>query len=206
MTIFAIGDSHSIFYHNSKTIKEHWVSFAGLPVTWYRLCNEGLDIYNIGTILGNGHEKYNIKSGDNVLFCYGWNDIQKNIYKYSKNNYKIEIKRLINKYGELLKYYKYKYNINPIIQNIMPNPLEDNISTNGPVNVRNQYIKYANMYLEQFCNENSISFFNIYNLVSDENGYLKSIYTVDNIHLDYNNKFLRKTIDDRLNSLVDNSL
>ena len=88
----------------------------------------------------------------------------------------------------------------------MPNPLKDNISTNGPVNVRNQYIKYANMYLEQFCNENSISFFNIYNLVSDENGYLKSIYTVDNIHLDYNNKFLRKTIDDRLNSLVDNSL
>ena len=59
MSIFAIGDSHSIFFHNSPKIKEHWVAFANLPVTWHRLISEGLDIYNIGNLLGNGHEKYN---------------------------------------------------------------------------------------------------------------------------------------------------
>ena len=152
MNIFAIGDSHSIFFWNSEIIKEHWVSFAGLPLTWYQLINRGLDIYNIGTKLGNGHEKYNIKSGDFVLFCYGWNDIQKNIYKYAKDNYKLEIERLINKYGELLKNYKNKYNITPIIQNIMPNPLKESISINGDANVRNMYIKYANKYLSKYCN------------------------------------------------------
>ena len=202
MTIFAIGDSHSIFYHNSNKIKEHWVSFAGLPLTWHQLINRGLDIYNVGTKLGNGHEKYNIKSGDFVLFCYGWNDIQKNIYKYAKDNYKSEIERLINKYGELLKNYKNKYIITPIIQNIMPNPLKENMSINGDAGVRNMYIKYANQYLFKYCKDNNILFFNIYDLITDENGYLKNIYTKDKIHLDYDNVFLRKTIDTKLINLV----
>lgn len=202
MSIFAIGDSHSIFFWNSEIIKEHWVSFAGLPLTWYQLINRGLDIYNIGTKLGNGHEKYNIKTGDFVLFCYGWNDIQKNIYRYAKDNYKSEIEHLINKYGELLKNYKNKYNITPIIQNIMPNPLKESKSINGDADVRNMYIKYANQYLFKYCKDNNILFFNVYDLVADENGYLKNIYTKDKIHLDYDNVFLRKTIDTKLINLV----
>ena len=202
MNIFAIGDSHSIFFHNSEIIKEHWVSFAGLPLTWYQLINRGLDLYNVGTKLGNGHEKYNIKSGDFVLFCYGWNDIQKNIYKYAKDNYKSEIEHLINKYGELLKNYKNKYNITPIIQNIMPNPLKESKSINGDADVRNMYIKYANQYLFKYCKDNNILFFNVYDLVADENGYFKNIYTKDKIHLDYDNVFLRKTIDTKLINLV----
>jgi len=202
MNIFAIGDSHSIFFHNSEIIKEHWVSFAGLPLTWYQLINRGLDLYNVGTKLGNGHEKYNIKSGDFVLFCYGWNDIQKNIYRYAKDNYKSEIEHLINKYGELLKNYKNKYNITPIIQNIMPNPLKESKSINGDADVRNMYIKYANQYLFKYCKDNNILFFNVYDLVADENGYFKNIYTKDKIHLDYDNVFLRKTIDTKLINLV----
>ena len=42
--IFAIGDSHSIFFHNSIYIKEHWVAFGKMPVTIYRLLKDGLDI------------------------------------------------------------------------------------------------------------------------------------------------------------------
>jgi len=202
MTIFAIGDSHSIFFWNSEIIKEHWVSFAGLPLTWYQLINRGLDLYNVGTKLGNDHEKYNIKSGDCVLFCYGWNDIQKNIYKYAKNNYKTELESLINKYGELLINYKNKYNITPIVQNIMPNPLKESTSINGDADTRNMYIKYANQYLFNYCKDNDILFFDVYDLVADEKGYLKNIYTKDKIHLDYDNMFLRKTIDNKLINLV----
>ena len=206
MNIFAIGDSHSIFFHNSKIIKEHWVSFAGLPLTWYQLIRKGLDIYNIGTKLGNGHEKYNIKSGDFVLFCYGWNDIQKNIYKYAKNNYKSEIESLINSYCELLKKYKDNYNITPIVYNILPNPLKENSKISGSANIRNNYIKYANQYLFNYCKDNDILFFSIYDLVVDENGYLKKIYTKDNIHLDYDNIFLRKTIDTKLINFVNQNI
>ena len=77
--------------YNSSHIKEHWLGFYGLPVTIYQLLKNPIDILNIGTIMGNGHENYNIKEGDFVLFFYGWNDIQKNIYKYHKENFEIEI-------------------------------------------------------------------------------------------------------------------
>ena len=40
-----------------------------------------------------------------VCFKLGFT-LWKNIYKYAKDNYKLEIERLINKYGELLKNYK----------------------------------------------------------------------------------------------------
>ena len=42
-----------------------------------QLLKNPIDILNIGTIMGNGHENYNIKEGEFVLFFYGWNDIQK---------------------------------------------------------------------------------------------------------------------------------
>lgn len=202
MSIFAIGDSHSIFFHNSTVIKEHWVSFANLPLTWFRLCKEGLDIYNIGTRLGNGHEKKNIKSGDNVMFCYGWNDIQKNIYKYSKDSYEAELTKMIDNYGSLLKKYEKQFNITPIIQNIMPNPIKESDSVSGPANVRDKYIKFANTYLTEYCKKHDILFLNVYNIVSDDNGYLKSEFTKDGIHLDYDNKYLRETIDNKLVSLI----
>ena len=125
MTIFAVGDSHSIFFHNSKIVKEHWLGMSGLPISWHRLIKEGLDIYSIGSQLGNGHEKYNIQPGDFVLFCYGWNDIQKNIYKYARDTYKEEIKKIIDNYCKLLLNYKEKYKITLIIQNIMPNSLKE---------------------------------------------------------------------------------
>jgi len=41
-------------------IKEHWLGPTNLPITMYRLINEGLDIYNIGTVIGQRHDEYNI--------------------------------------------------------------------------------------------------------------------------------------------------
>ena len=197
MTIFAIGDSHSIFFHNSPVVKEHWVSFANLPLTWYRLLNEGLDIYNIGTKLGNGHEKYNIKSGDHVMFCYGWNDIQKNIYNHAKDNYKEEIEKLSSKYIDLLLKYKEKYKIIPIVQCIYPNPLKTGDSKGSPEE-RKKYTEFANCVLRKLCQEKNVFFFDNYDLITDENGFIKKEYTKDKVHLDYTNKFLREKIDNML--------
>lgn len=198
MTIFAIGDSHSIFFHNSNIIKEHWLGFdKSFPVTWFRLIKEGLDLYSIGSKLGNGHGKYNIKSGDYVMFCYGWNDIQKNIYKYAKDNYKEELEKLINNYITLLIKYKEKYKIIPIVQNIYPNPIKTE-AVEGPPEIRTEYIKYANKILKEKCFDNSLYFFDNYNLITDENGYIKKEYTKDLIHLDYDNKFLSKELDNIL--------
>lgn len=198
MTIFAIGDSHAIFFHNSSIIKEHWVSFAGLPLTWFRLLKEGLAIYNIGTKLGNGHEKYNIQSGDFVLFCYGWNDIQKNINKNAKDNYEAELDKLINNYIILLKDYEKKYNITPIVLCIYPNPLKISKDINGSNDERTKYTKYANIQLLNKCKEYNVKFFDIYDMISTEHNFIKQEYTKDRIHLDYNNSYLRNTIDEKL--------
>lgn len=73
--IFAIGDSHTIFFYNSLKIKEHWGYGSKIPLTIYTLLRDNLDIYSVGTLLGNGHEKYNIKMGDYVIFFYGYNDM-----------------------------------------------------------------------------------------------------------------------------------
>ena len=65
--VFAIGDSHSIFFHNSMRIIEHW----GHCLTMYSLINNGIDINNLGNILKNGHEKYNINEKDVVMTSIG---------------------------------------------------------------------------------------------------------------------------------------
>ena len=208
MTIFATGDSHSIFFHNSPVIKEHWLGFSSLPLTWFRLLHEGLDIYNIGNILGNGHETYNIKNGDHVLFYYGWGDIQKNIYKYAKNNYKEGIDFLITKYILLLIDYNTKYGIIPIVGCIYPNSITTeftnatNLTINGTTAERSKYIKYANLTLSNKCKENNLKFFDIYDLISDEDNLIRKDYTVDGIHLDYNNTYLRNIIDEKLITLT----
>jgi len=84
----------------------------------------------------------------------------------------------------------------------MPNPLKEDMNINGDAGVRNMYIKYANQYLFKYCKDNNILFLNIYDLITDENGYIKNIYTKDKIHLDYDNLFLRETIDHKLIALI----
>ena len=79
-------------------IKEHWFFGCTLPATIHRLINEDLDIYNIGNVLGNSHEKYNIKENDYVIFFIGFNDIQKNINKYASNMWQKEIENLFTAY------------------------------------------------------------------------------------------------------------
>ena len=91
--IFAIGDSHSILYYNSHSIKHHWVGWGGMPVTMYRLVKEGIPLYNIVERFPPGEIcNINIKDNDFVLFIYGFNDVQKNIGKYSnKDTYPFQI-------------------------------------------------------------------------------------------------------------------
>lgn len=199
MSIFAIGDSHSIFYHNSEKIIELWFGMSNIPVTIFKLLINGLDIYKVGKILKK-QEKYNIKANDKVMFCYGYNDIQKNIYKYAKENYEIELNNLLTKYIDLILIYKSKYNIIPIIQNIYPNPLIKSKNVNGSEEIRIIYTKYANELLYKLCKKNEIKFFDIYEKITDNNGYIKKEYTKDGIHLDYNNKKLQSEI---INDLID---
>lgn len=202
--IFAIGDSHCIYFYNSMKIKEHWFFNCGLPLTIYKFIKSDLDIYNIGNILKNGHEKYNIKENDYVIFLFGYNDIQRNIYQHSRDKWSDEIDSLIKNYIDTIIILKNKYKIIPIVPCIYPLPREDaqGINIKGSFNERHNYTLYANEKLKQHCEINNLKFLDIYCTITDEFGYIKKEYTSDNIHLDYNNVSLRDIIENEIYKLT----
>jgi hypothetical protein len=202
--IFAIGDSHSIFFYNSMKIKEHWFFGSSeysdnLPLTIYKFISSSnlLDIYNIGNMLSNGHETYNIKERDYVLFFFGFNDIQKNITKYSENNYKQGILDLFTTYIQRIIQIQEKYKINTIIPCIYPNPRPNavGVNCNGTYEERREYAEYANIILKDLCFKNNLPFLDIYSIISDNDGFIRAELTIDNIHLDYNNQEIRDIIE-----------
>ena len=198
--IYAIGDSHSIFFHNSMKIHEHWGGGGG--VTMYTFLNKNLNIYNIGSILGNGHEKYNIKSNDYVLFFYGYNDIQKHFFNYYRNDIHNNIEKLINIYIKHILYLKNNYKIVPIIPCIYPLSIKKtSLDIMGTDEERINYTQITNKLLESKCKEEDILFLNIYDYIS-KNNKINEKYTVDGIHLDYNNTDLREYIETKIFDLI----
>jgi hypothetical protein len=198
--IFAVGDSHSIFFYNSMKIKEHWFFNSKLSLTIYTLLRDNLNIYDIGTLLGNGHEKYNIKAGDYVLFYYGYNDVQKNINLHYKYSWEKEITKLFTAYVNFIKTLSNEYNIKPIISCIYPNPRIDakGVNSFGKYEERISYTKLANKILENNCNYNNIPFLNIYDAITDENGFIREDMTNDSIHLDYDNNNIRNFVENEI--------
>lgn len=193
-------------------IKEHWFYNVGkdhnMPLTIYSLLNNGLDIYNVGNNVGNGHELYKIKSNDFVVMNFGFNDIQKNIHLHAANEWKDEIEYLINMYIETVLNLKKQYNIIPIVSCIYPNPRPDvqGVNCMGSLEERRNYTIYANEMLKSLCINHQISYFDIYDFITDENGLLNETFTSDKIHLDYNNKFLRDFIDGKIIDLCKSNM
>lgn len=203
--IFAIGDSHTIFYYNSMKVKEHWFFNCVFPLTIYKLLNIILPVYKIGTILGNGHELYNIKTGDYVLMYFGYNDIQKNVYVYFANNWQQKIEQFMTTYINYVMNCKREYNIIPIIPSIYPNPHESakGMNSNGTNNERCKYTQYANSVLNRLCKEHNLLYLDIYDFITDDNGYIKVEYSTDLIHLDYNNTFIREYVETKIYELIE---
>ena len=196
--IHAIGDSHSIFFHNSMKIHEHWGQIHSI----YNLVKKGIDLFNLGNRLGHGHEKYNIKMNDYVIFYYGYNDIQKHFYINYRNNIENNIEHLINSYIESIIYLKNTYKIVPIIPCIYPLPIKKgSLDIRGSDEERINYIQITNKLLESKCKEHNILFLNIYDYISN-NKKLNEKYTVDGIHLDYNNIELRTYIEAKIYELI----
>jgi len=199
--IFTIGDSHSIFFYKSKKIIALWGgSKHEFPLTIYKLSKSFLEICDVPKILGRGHEKNEIKENDFVLFNYGSNDMQKNIYLYGRDDWKNSVKSLMIEYTELIFDYKKKNKFIPIISSIYPNPLleSEGQNTYGTAEERNMYIKFANFVIKNICNENNILYLDIYDFIADEKGFIKREYSNDFIHLDPDNVLVRNYVETKL--------
>lgn len=228
---FAIGDSHSVFFGQSGLTQCHWTGAIG-KATIYQILKQGLDIFSLRQeIIHSEHTREcgympwqtpnsnpvaannyyivpNIKEGDEVIFCFGYNDIQKNINKYHKDNVLVEINRLIDGYINLILI----YNIKPYISSIAPNPRISEIDgkylhgifgdfeVQGSDTMRLIYTLNFNMILEKKCKENNIKFLDMYADLN-EGRYIKKEYTTDGVHLDYSNKELVEKIRIKLEKL-----
>jgi lysophospholipase L1-like esterase len=205
--IFAIGDSHSILFHKSLKVKQFWFGMSGLPVTIYTL-DQRLNLYNVGNIVSTNKEKINIKPNDYVMFFYGWNDIQKNVFLYAEKDWQNEIYRLVKKYISLLVYYKNVFKINPIACCIYPaykvEPNEKTDTIHGSNNERINYTIEYNKLLRNECQNNNIKLYDIYDLIVDKEGHIQKNYMAENdkTHLDHTNKVLRNMVDDYIVSLI----
>jgi len=203
MNIFAIGDSHCIFFYDSKNIKNHWVGWGGMPVTMYQFIEQGLPLYNIVERLPPGDIcDINIKENDIVLFYYGWNDVQRNVKKNSINDsdYIEMIDKLVNNYIEIIKAYSNgnKYKIRPIVSCVYPITINTKDSIIGTNEERIQYTSYMNYLLQIKCIENNIPFFDIYNILHNNNIISQNVVDDDGVHLDRKNTDLREIIEKEL--------
>lgn len=204
--IFAIGDSHTIFFHNSMRVKEHWGFMNRIPLTMYTFLQSNLNLYTIGATLGTGHEEYEIKAGDYVLFFYGYNDVQKNINIYGKEKWRSEIARIVSEYIKLLASFRETYKITPIATCCYPNPLPkaEGQVANGSYSQRREYAEYMNDFMGKICKIMKIPFFDIYKEITDEHGFIKAGITKDFIHLDHGNTDIRNIVENRILDLCIN--
>lgn len=205
--IFSIGDSHSIYFFDSKYVKHHWVGWGGMPVTIYQLLLHGLPLYNIVERLPPGDICHiNPKDNDIVIFSYGSNDVQKNIHKYGNNSYKDLINYLTENYIKLIQNYQNGtyFKIKPIISCVFPIPQNTNDQMNGSKEERITYTLYMNEKLKELCIQYNIPFFDIYDLLHENNVLSTSVADSDMTHLDRKNVELRIIIENKLNELIKN--
>jgi len=196
--IFAVGDSHAIFFYKSKKIVAMWGGLTSeYPLTIYKLIRTNLNALDIPSVIGRGHERYKIKENDYVLFYYGYNDIQKHIAKYE--NWKEEIVGLCMNYIKLMCLYRDVCKINPIVSFIYPiaKPSSD-ATRNGDDSDRIEYTKYMNSILKTLCSANSIRFFDIYDYIVNESGYIKDELCNDGMHLDLQSYSLRTYVEEKI--------
>ena len=203
--IYSVGDSHSIFFWYSDIIDHHWFGWAKLPVTMFKFLNCPIPLFNIVERYSPGDVcKVNIKKNDFILFNFGWNDVQKNIYKYQQNNYKTFINYMVKKYVEKIIILRKQFQINPIISCIYPVAETTEGEINGDINVRITYTIYMNERLLFFANKYNILFFDIYNKISENNKYKKEYINDDKCHLTHKNKELMEFLENKLLNLCKN--
>jgi hypothetical protein len=199
--IFAIGDSHCIFYYDSHKIKNHWVGWGGMPVTMYTFIQSGIPLYTIVERMPPGDIcPINVQENDIVLFCYGWNDVQKNIHTYSNGDYKSTIDDLVHQYITTIKHYSdgTLFKIRPIVNCVYPLPLSTNDAMTGSEQERITYTRYMNERLRAECLDHTIPFFDIYDVISTDDKLDIQYIDKDMTHLNRKLPELREIIEPKL--------
>lgn len=186
--IYIIGDSHvSSFVSNyiidlyTPVIKERFCAIRFNPFTAYNVYDK-IEFIN---------EKIkNIQIGDNlVVFAFGEVDIRCHLGFKEQINSSIE--QCVDRYGKFLLHYKQIFiNVGvwaPIASGIN-NGLQGNKGKQSYKTCieRNKITKYFNQKLLEFCKQNKIKYFSIFDDLQDNFNTKSMYYMNDNIHIGEN--------------------
>lgn len=223
--MIAIGDSHVTFLERAGLMRSHWTGPLNI-VTIYKLLDVGLDLSSLSEQLAvsphfvnNGvmpwqcpsgkYDVPNIKPGEEVFYSFGFNDVQKNIFKYHRLLPMQEIDNLVTGYVLFVKEHIRAFKIEPAVMAIPPSPAPSETSgkykhglcgefeAHGSDPERWLYTRYMNIMLEHECSKNRIKFVNIYEDLTHD-GYFKKEYTEDLVHLRHDNKELIEKVKSKL--------
>lgn len=197
MTIYSLGDSHSVYGWNDKIKKIHLGP---------RLC------YSFGISEFNYNLLNDIKCNDTLIFCFGEIDCRNHVKNYVnfENTHKKIIINIINNYiikiNEIIDNLS-KNNIilkNVCIYNVVPPPREHLVYDvhykcpfNGSDNERLSYVTCFNKILKDKCEKNNFVFFDVYKCYSDKDGFLNRGMSDGNVHIKHE-KYINQFINDKL--------
>ena len=188
MTILTYGDSHSQCGWRSIKKTKVLINWLGPKLCYtigsYEKWKQG-KMFNFGEV----------KDGDSVVFCFGEIDCRAHIHKHATKDepvdYKTQINGIVERYFETLKKsitFCKKSNVRFFVYNVVPPPTDEFVLQNkqfptlGNQYERITYVKYFNTKLKEYCDKTEFTFFDIYNLYSDKDGFMNMKYC-DGTHI-----------------------
>jgi hypothetical protein len=181
--IHTIGDSHAGgvdgingAFDKISGIIRHWLG----PKLMFSISRDGLDIKSL-----------NIKNGETIIFCFGEIDCRCHVHKY-KNDSSLEevIEKIVFNYFIFLSNLKKLFPLSRFcIYNVLPpvkkELVEENISYPflGSDSERKSYVIHMNNILRKYCKTENMTFIDIYDDYSCEDGFLKREYSDGNVHI-----------------------
>lgn len=156
----------------------------------YNVYNSGIAGNMTKDILENMENRVFAYNPTKVFILIGTNDL---VYSGLDNDgIKNNIEEIINKI------YEKNSNIKIYIESIYP--VNNSINKEIVETRTNENIKDLNNKIEKICNNNKCTYINMYDNLTDKNGNMKRIYTVDGLHL---NKIGYKVITNKLIKYLD---
>ena len=155
-----LGDSITDFYDLSKY-------YEGLPIV-----NSGINGNSTKDILENMQDRVYRYNPSKVIILIGVNDVV----------YDISMDETISNIDKIIKGIKNNLpNCEIYVESIYP--VNHDIRRNNAGNRENSDIKEINEKLEDYCEDNDITYIDMYDLLKDDDDNLKEEYTKDGLHL-----------------------
>ena len=184
MTIHTFGDSHANhpwdrIIINEEKINIHILRPPNRPMTCAGFGYNKLEYLNI--------KNYDVEDNDVVCFCFGETDCRFHIDK-RKEIYKDFINEIVENYFEAIKLnIEQLNNLTVIVLSVPPvlrfTPAAADFPILGEDTDRKKYSEYFNFIIKGKCEEYNYHNLDVYNLYSNQDGYLNPEYADNYCHI-----------------------